>query len=1117
MGKKKASGQTDINAILSQLQKTYGLDNSDDLYESESDYEDTELSDLLAKIISSDNSPDDVEEEDASDNVEKGRAKRKKAKKTDDNGEASADIHSIISSAEYNAILEECERNSTEDAETSDNTDIPSPKKDEVLEQTPSEDEAAEVGMDEYNDSPVYKENSDVEVRLEVSKPQVSDATDESEIDTEDLPFDLDEAEDGECDFDSDLTLDDLEDEVDGSLTFGDLEDEEDGEIDDSLTFGDLEDEDSEADDDLIFGDLDDEDSEADDDLTFGDLDDEEREADDALTFGDLDDEDSEADDDLMFDDFEGENEETDVNDPGIKNSDEYDAEDFPLVSDDATEAEKFVIAADEEQIYADEAVIAFETYADEEPLQPEDDENEALYDDAVTVSIADLVQAEMDPYHAMLEQFSDDADEEEVSQFECAQDEPSQIQIQDEPIVEPETVDEGVILSKDEYTDDPLQWHIDRAQKKVFQKIPEANADETKRRAAEIHDDDISILLQLGYKDELNSHVGHDRTDLVVQNITNSYRPDRNKIPFGFCGKEFSESQQIQKIKQRYDFDKRTIIIKMALFACVSLVLLLLGILFKSRTDVNSVIMFSAIEIIIMALGCVIIHKDLISGIVGIFKFSPTVFTIPIFSLFVLLAYDIFVIIACAVRPDAIAVNTTPLFGFTTSLFFIFALVSRLMNCVREQRTFDLISTSDSLYTAEELISSDGDKSEANNLRFHEIRKQIKGNAVSVKKTAYISQYFKRCSESSYGIGNVTLALGVGPLVAMILACVVIAFECGAADIATTIIFAFYMCLSASFVLIMPVTMFAASKSLESKKCGMIGTGAIREYENVNSVIFPDSSAYEVSDEVEVLPVGEEDMNASMKTANRLFKALGGTLAAVVGKNSFNRDESVSLADINIAFIDENGVELYMDNSTHILLGNDKFILEHRKRLSFEACEMIPASYIAGREVMYLAIDDKVSLVYIFSVNARVEFEDKVKLLASNKIKTYVATYEAHIKPRRDKDCKVGVYRPYDHESPEKPTPRCGGIVASGDEKNIVYPLLMVRRIVDCVRSSSKFSLWFILGGMAVSLAITLIGYLVPEASGILRYRDVFTIAIQLLSVIPLATSAIRLWKKNK
>ncbi|MBQ7358319.1 MAG: hypothetical protein IJW65_06260, partial [Clostridia bacterium] len=1079
-------------------------------------------------------------------------------------------------SAEYNAIVEECKAEANKEneegqAEPHDDAavdEIP----DEIPEDIPAETENPEPAPDgfeqistpdnvlELEDVSEFSEGhtndvTDADYELEglpVEKEEINDYDSiedgltfgdlDDEEDTEadgDLTFgDLDDDEDSEAD--DDLTFGDLDDdedsETDGDLTFGDLDDDEDSEADDDLTFGDLDDEDSEADDDLTFGDLDDdEDSEADGDLTFGDLDDEDGETDGDLTFGDLDDdedsetdgditfgdlddEDGETDGELTFGDLEGEDEETAETDPENDISDKSDADVFPLEPDDTHEAEEIVIAADEEQINADEPVIAFEPpYADEEPLQPEDDENEALYADSAVVSVAELVQAEMDPYHTMLEQFSDDVDEDNVLQSECAQEEPSQIQIQEEPIVEPETVDEGVILSKDEYTDDPLQWHIDRAQKKVLQKIPEASADETKRRAAEIHDDDISILLQLGYKDELNSHVGHDRTDLVVQNITNSYRPDRNKIPFGFCGKEFSENRQIQKIKQRYDFDKRTIIIKMALFACVSLVLLLLGILFKSSTDVNSVIMFSVIEIIIMALGCVIIHKDLVSGIVGIFKFSPTVFTIPIFSLFVLFAYDIFVIIACAVRPDAIAVNTTPLFGFTTSLFFIFALVSRLMNCVREQRTFDLISTSDSLYTAEELISSDGDKSEANNLRFHEIRKQIKGNAVSVKKTAYISQYFKRCSESSYGIGNVTLALGVGPLVAMILACIVIAFERGAADIATTIIFAFYMCLSASFVLIMPVTMFAASKSLEAKRCGMIGTGAIREYENVNSVIFPDSSAYEVSEEVEVLPVGEEDMNASMKTANRLFKSLGGTLAAVVGKNSFNRDESVSLADINIAFIDENGVELYMDNSTHILLGNDKFILEHRKRLSFEACDMIPASYIAGREVMYLAIDDKVSLVYIFSVNARVEFEDKVKLLASNKIKTYVATYEAHIKSRRDKDCKVGVYRPYDHESPEKPTPRCGGIVASGDEKNIVYPLLMVRRIVDCVRSSSKFSLWFILGGMAVSLAITLIGYLVPEASGILRYRDVFTIAIQLLSVIPLATSAILLWKKNK
>ena len=673
------------------------------------------------------------------------------------------------------------------------------------------------------------------------------------------------------------------------------------------------------------------------------------------------------------------------------------------------------------------------------------------------------------------------------------------------------------IVLSKESYTDDPLQWHLDVAQVITVNNDSDEETQEPTKKATEFHDDDISLLLQLGYKDELNTEVGHERTDSVVHNIKNSYRPDKNKIPFGFCGKEFFESSQIEKIKQKYDYDKRNIIIKIALFSCISLVLMLLGIIFKGYSSISSFVMFSVMELLIISLGCVVIYKELLAGIRGIFKFSPTIFTMPMISLLVLVAFDIFNIAVGIFNPEMISTSSASLFGFTTSIFFIFALVAQLINCVREQKTFKLICASEDLYTAETLISQKKDSHDANNLRTHEIRKQVKGNAVCVKKTKYISEYFKRSSESSYGIGNVILALGVVPLAAMILACIIIATGRSAADVASTIVFAFYMCLSVSFLLIMPVTLFAASQSLAHKKCGIIGTGAISEYAQTNSIIFPDTVSFEIGGDIDVIPFGDTDVNASMKTASRLFTALGGTLSDVIKENPFSKDKSISQADINIAFINDDGVELFMDGETHILLGNKEFISDNRKRLNFEACDLIPSAVSAGREVVYLAINGEVSLGYIMSLGVKEGFVDKVMLLAQHNIKTYVSTYEPHIKTARYNGSKIGVYRPYEHEAPHRPKSRYGGIVASGDARNITYPLIMTSEILKSVRKSAKISLLFILAGIVISFVITLVGYLAPNALGLLRHRDIFAFVIQLISAIPLTVSAIKLWKKYK
>ncbi len=1152
MGKKKASGNNDMTAIINQLQKTYSVDNEDDIFESETAYEDTELSDLLAKILSDDNSCDDdgqgdEEELDLHENTSVGAKRKQKNSKRSGGADVSTDIQNIIMSEEYISVLRDCEADTEIADETSETSESQKEKNDSVeevalladIDESPEQEnsEAVHLQSELISADTGHAEKSQlVSVResdLNLAHEEADDGINGQNNVDEELTFgDLDDEEsdvdeeltfgdldDEESDVDEGLTFGDLDDEesdVDEGLTFGDLDDEE-SDVDESLTFGDLDDEQSDVDESLTFGDLDDEESDVDESLTFGDLDDEESDIDESLTFGDLDDEESDVDEGLTFGDLD--DEESDVDESltfgEFDDEERKTNEDVPL--DDVNEDKKDVIATEDESPDEDGTFAVFDELDEVHSVDGYAVSQSPDYED---IADRDISQTETEKkfYYTVLEEMNLEDTPDISDTYTYVQKEMEEpvaenlIQVPEQP-----PKDIYIVLSKESYTDDPLQWRLDRVRAKLKDETEDDDTQETAKKSVEIEDDDISLLLQLGYKDELKSEVGQERTDSVVRSISNSYRPDKNKIPFGFCGKEFSDSSQIDKIKQRYDYDKRIVIIKLAFFACISLVLLLLGMLFKSYTTVNSVIMFSVMELLIASLGCVVMHKELVSGIKGVLKFSPTVFTMPLFSLLVLTAYDIFNIITCIAHPDKISANTTSLFGFTTSMFFIFALVVQLINCVREQKTFNLISASDELYTAETLVSQRGDNSDTNNLRSHEIRKQIKGNAVIVKKTKYISEYFKRCSESSYGIGGFVLILGVVPLAAIILACIIIATGRTAADVASTVVFAFYMCLSASFALIMPVTLFAASQSLAQKKCGIIGTGAVMEYADTNSVIFPDTSAFEIGNDIEVIPMGDVDMNSSMKTANRLFSALGGTLSDIVGENSFNKDLSVSEADINIASVDDNGIELYMDNETHILLGNEKYVYERRRQLSFEACDFIPSSASAGREVIYLAINGAVCLGYIISFGVKTEFTDKVKLLAQHSIKTYVSTYEPHIKAKRYNGCKIGVYRPYDHTSPSTPPSCYGGIVASGDAKNITYPLIMTSEILKSVKKSSKTSVWFVLGGIAVSFAITLVGYLVPGAFGLLRYRDVFTVISQLLSVIPLSVSAIKLWKKYK
>ena len=1049
MGKNTASNN-EMEAILNQLKKSYNLDgamDSEDEFDAESSYEDSELSSLLAKIISEDSfgKENDFSGDGAEDFAESETKSKQKKEKRESSDKS-------ITSEAFVSVLE-----SGEDiSEGAKYTNPPVSRR---------------AAQPEPVSEPITQKAEDIQ---EEKEPEITDGIIEQPVE--------------------DTVLGDLEDEpcVGEDTTFGDLEDEPCAGED--TTFGNLEDEPCVGED-----------------TTFGDLEDEPCAGEDT-TFGDLEDEPCVS-EDTTFDDLEDE--------PCVSEDTTFgDLEDEPCVSEDTT----FGDLEDESEIGEDVTFGDIEEISEYE-TEPEEDvvaENTATfaqkeisdYEESKEPTIA--TERKNNPYYALLK---DD------EYYDIQEEQPERSVENSESVQTVEKTDsiktekpEEIILSRDEYTDDPLQWHFESHKRVNAGDIPEDESSEPQKKAADIGDDDISLLLQLGYKKELNDEVGTDRTDFVVQSITNSYRPDRNKIPFGFCGKEFSEKEQIPKIKQKYDSDKRMIIIKTALFSAIAAVLLILSILIKDLTGVKSMIMFPIIEIIIIGLGCTVIYKELLSGIVSVFKFSPNIFAIPVFSVLLLALYDIMTVITAITKPDYLDAKTITLFGFTSALFLVFALVSQLLNCIREQRTFNLISSSEEIYVGEILESAEGKSAGSDIPRVHETLKFAKGDTVAVKKSKYISEYFKRTSESTYRTISVGLAMGLSLIFAMIFSIIIISTEKGnSLDVVSTFVFTFYICLSASFILTMPVMLFAASKRLNEKNSGFVGTAFAKEYSNVQSVVFPDTSAAAISGDIEVIPFGDADMNESLKISDRFFSSLGGTVYESLKGNQYNADESVSPSKIKIISINDDGVELIMDTDTHILFGNKKFILSYRTKFNMETYDFIPQNKTHGKEVAYLAINKKLCLGYVMSLKYKKNFLDAVQILADNKISTLVSTYEPHIRSARVNNINIGVYKPYEYEAPDKNISRSEGIIATGDSSNIAYPLIMSKEVYERSKKASIISWYFIGAGIIVSLMVTLIGYLVPELHGILKFRDVFTVIMQLAGILPSVVLSVQLYEKYK
>ena len=175
------------------------------------------------------------------------------------------------------------------------------------------------------------------------------------------------------------------------------------------------------------------------------------------------------------------------------------------------------------------------------------------------------------------------------------------------------------------------------------------------------------------------------------------------------------------------------------------------------------------------------------------------------------------------------------------------------------------------------------------------------------------------------------------------------------------------------------------------------------------------------------------------------------------------------------------------------------------------------PIDVKKDKNAVYLVINNKLSMIYLCTPKVTRTFEQTVKNLHMHGIKSIVATYEPQIKPQIGRSCKIGVYKSYEYESPTKSVSRLGGIVASGDIHNIVHPILACKDLPSVFKKLSKMSLLFIFAGALISFGVTIIGYLIPSASDILFYRDIFTLLIQTIALIPLFVGALTLLNKKK
>ena len=676
----------------------------------------------------------------------------------------------------------------------------------------------------------------------------------------------------------------------------------------------------------------------------------------------------------------------------------------------------------------------------------------------------------------------------------------------------------EDVIVSTEikanvEYSYDPLQGHLSDAAYVVRKQVDKKISFTTRERDIDLNDDDISLLLDFGYDEEITNEAGSGRTNEIKRQKQNSNIPDKSNRLYGFCGNEYMTNAQTKQIKNKYIRDKRKLIIRAALVALVGVILLSLSAIYWLDTTIDHLV-FPFAEIVGLVLVALIATPGIIEGIKGIGKLDPCHYSIPSLLLIIHLVYDVFVVILQE-NSNLLSDDRMTTSGFIIVAYILVALVADILECTSQMSAFYIVSADGKLYSAEKFNKIKTEKNEKNGKRSLAPQDSMLGNNVyKVKQADMANGYFFRTSKKCGDCLRVMYFMGIVPILALILGCVTLIINGNAYSALASVMIIVLMGFPMSFILFSAIPYFFASKKLKESGCAIVGEVSADEYAIMDTLMFDDCDAVKITESVEIRPENNADVSAAIRLANRVFKSLGGPLSNILVNNN-----DVEEANISIVSVKDNGIELYMDSHIHVVIGDKNFLAIHGMKVTSDN-KITASSENRANTVIYVAFNGVPQLGYIVASKIKDEFSNTVRSLQRYGIKTSVSTYSPLIN-----DYYFEINKPSDIASPVifKPTSFenkmnsgyvDGGIYALDKPENISDAVIESKKMVGIKAQNKSFSTLMAILGMALGILCVII-LAIPE--NIFKINILACVIILIFNAASIFGVILRYIKTNK
>ncbi len=590
------------------------------------------------------------------------------------------------------------------------------------------------------------------------------------------------------------------------------------------------------------------------------------------------------------------------------------------------------------------------------------------------------------------------------------------------------------------------VQQHIDFSTAEMSARTSTGSevTSQSNKKAPSYSDDEIKMMLALGYESELGEQIGKDKIRFIKRGKTDAAQ--NSETVTGICsdaraysGSEYLSHEQDEEIKKSY---RRCVIDSVFRLIGTAFIAVVLGVLenigytgIKMPDAFNpsgSPLLFTLIALALFTAAAAMLWQKLLGGLIKLVRFDPEPDSLTAAVATLNIIYDIAVM---ALHPASVM-----LYNFPSSLCLVLSAVSELLDTIREKDTFAIISSDEDRYT---LAASDSIEDGAEKRRIP---------SYSVRKASFTEGYFRRTNEKKKNIYLLNYIIIPAAAAGVMMAFITAGITSDVAKAFSAFMASVLICMPSSLLLLISLPPALASRRLRKHGCAIVGLAGIDEYSKRKMIVFEDRTMFpsrSIHTKGIKLYDGFEIYDMLVKTGS-LFSVVGGPLGEIfeTGNAKYRQVNNIKLVKA-----ERGGVEAVVDGNKHLLAGSYEFLEKYGiypKRNPRD--EQLAAE--GEVTIIYIAIDKRAAARLYVDYRPDADFERAAAILTDCGNRVAIRTCDPGIdgnmvERKRGADaCEISILRTAGAETDTNAGGIDSGIVALGSPCSLAEPVLVATEL---------------------------------------------------------------------